>query len=154
MTPETQNVEWKRSWRDEHLAWICGFANAQGGVLEIGKNDDGDVVGVRKVPSSACAFPSRRRISQRLAAASGSADRGTTPITTPTTPITTPKTEPIPVANQILALLETEPGITQTTIAERVGLTVEGVKYHFRKLREDGVIRRVGSSRAGHWEVL
>ncbi len=32
MTPETQNVEWKRSWRDEYLAWICGFANAQGGI--------------------------------------------------------------------------------------------------------------------------
>ncbi len=93
---------------------------------------------------------------------SGSADRGTTPITTPTTPITTPKagpnasrsTEPIPVAKQILALLETEPGITQATIAERVGLTVDGVKYHIRKLRDAGAIRRVGSSRAGLWEVL
>ena len=51
MTPETQNVEWKRSWRDEYLAWICGFANAQGGILEIGKDDNGDVVGVRNVLS-------------------------------------------------------------------------------------------------------
>ncbi len=49
MTPETRNVEWKRSWRDEHLKRICGFANAQGGVLEIGKNDDGEVVGVKGV---------------------------------------------------------------------------------------------------------
>ena len=49
MTPETQHVEWKRSWRDEHLKWICGFANAQGGVLEIGKDDDGEVVGVEGV---------------------------------------------------------------------------------------------------------
>ena len=49
MTPETQNVEWKRSWRDEHLKWICGFANAQGGVLEIGKDDSGEVVGVEGV---------------------------------------------------------------------------------------------------------
>ena len=49
MTPEAQNVEWKRSWRDEHLKWICGFANAQGGVLEIGKNDRGKVVGVNGV---------------------------------------------------------------------------------------------------------
>ena len=47
MTPETQNVEWKSSWRDEYLAWICGFANAQGGVLEIGRNDRGEVVGVK-----------------------------------------------------------------------------------------------------------
>lgn len=46
MVTETQVVEWKSSWRDEYLKWICGFANAQGGVLEVGKNDDGVVVGV------------------------------------------------------------------------------------------------------------
>lgn len=46
MRMETQNMEWKSSWRDEYLKWICGFANAQGGVLEIGKNDAGLVVGV------------------------------------------------------------------------------------------------------------
>ncbi len=49
MTPETQNVEWKRSWRDKHLKWICGFANAQGGILEIGRDDSGKVVGVKGV---------------------------------------------------------------------------------------------------------
>ncbi|MCP4376339.1 MAG: transcriptional regulator [bacterium] len=43
---EKQNIEWKVSWRDEYLKWICGFANAQGGVLEIGRDDDGRVVGV------------------------------------------------------------------------------------------------------------
>ena len=47
MTPEAQNIEWKSSWRDEYLEWICGFANAQGGVLEIGRNDRGEVVGVK-----------------------------------------------------------------------------------------------------------
>ena len=49
MTPECQNVEWKSSWRDEYLRWICGFANAQVGVLEIGRNDCGEVVGVSDV---------------------------------------------------------------------------------------------------------
>lgn len=33
---ETQNIEYKESWRDEYLKWICGFANAQGGTLYIG----------------------------------------------------------------------------------------------------------------------
>ena len=46
---ETQNIEWKESWRDEYLKWVCGFANAQGGVLEIGKNDRGEVVGVENI---------------------------------------------------------------------------------------------------------
>jgi len=44
--PEDQNIEWKESWRDEYLKWICGFANADGGLLEIGRNDDGHPVGL------------------------------------------------------------------------------------------------------------
>lgn len=43
---ENQNIEWKESWRDEYLKWICGFANAQGGKIYIGMNDNGQVVGV------------------------------------------------------------------------------------------------------------
>ena len=36
---ENQNIEYKESWRDEYLKCICGFANAQGGKIFIGKND-------------------------------------------------------------------------------------------------------------------
>jgi len=46
--PENQNIEWKESWRDEYLKWICGFANAKGGKIVIGKNDKGEVIGVDK----------------------------------------------------------------------------------------------------------
>ena len=41
---ENQNTEWKESWRDEYLKWICGFANAQGGKIYIGTDDDGTVI--------------------------------------------------------------------------------------------------------------
>jgi ATP-dependent DNA helicase RecG len=44
---ESQRVEWKESWRDDCLKVICGFANAEGGTLTIGKNDAGDVVGAK-----------------------------------------------------------------------------------------------------------
>src|SRR5574344_253783 len=43
---ESQNIEYKESWRDEYLKWICGFANASGGKLYIGIDDDKRVVGV------------------------------------------------------------------------------------------------------------
>lgn len=60
---ESQLVEYKESWRDEYLKRICAsfacqnsfsktrsglrrFANAQGGILYIGKHDDGSVCGV------------------------------------------------------------------------------------------------------------
>ncbi len=44
--PENQNIEWKESWRDEYLKWICGFANAKGGKIFIGKNDNGKITGI------------------------------------------------------------------------------------------------------------
>jgi len=43
--PEQQNIEYKASWRDEYLKWICGFANAQGGRIFIGIDDNGEVTG-------------------------------------------------------------------------------------------------------------
>ena len=43
---ESQRTEWKESWRDDHLRWVCGFANAEGGVLAIGRDDKGRVVGI------------------------------------------------------------------------------------------------------------
>lgn len=43
---EKQNIEYKQSWRDEYLKWVCGFANAQGGKIYIGIDDSGKVVGV------------------------------------------------------------------------------------------------------------
>jgi len=46
---ESQNIEYKESWRDEYLKWVCGFANAQGGTIYIGVRDDGKVVGVKNV---------------------------------------------------------------------------------------------------------
>lgn len=44
--PEQQNIEYKQSWRDEYLKWVCGFANAQGGKIYIGIDDNGKVTGV------------------------------------------------------------------------------------------------------------
>lgn len=44
--PEQQNVEYKESWRDEYLKWVCGFANAQGGKIFIGIDDKGIVSGL------------------------------------------------------------------------------------------------------------
>src|SRR5690606_3648696 len=43
---EHQNIEYKISWRDEYLKWICGFANANGGKLYIGIDDNGNITGL------------------------------------------------------------------------------------------------------------
>ena len=43
---ESQSIEYKSSWRDEYLKWVCGFANAKGGTLYVGIGDDGSVTGL------------------------------------------------------------------------------------------------------------
>jgi ATP-dependent DNA helicase RecG len=48
-TIEKQDIEYKSSWRDEYLKWICGYANASGGKLYIGINDNKKVIGVDNV---------------------------------------------------------------------------------------------------------
>ena len=44
--PENQNIEWKSKWKDEYLEWICGYANAQGGKIYIGCDDNGNIIGL------------------------------------------------------------------------------------------------------------
>ena len=43
---ENQDIEFKEFWRDEYLKWICGFANAKGGILYIGIADSDEIVGL------------------------------------------------------------------------------------------------------------
>lgn len=47
VTSESQNIEFKVTWKDEYLKWICGFANAFGGTIFIGKDDTGNVVDLK-----------------------------------------------------------------------------------------------------------
>ena len=41
---EQHNVEYKQVWHDDYLKWVCGFANASGGIIYIGRDDQGCVV--------------------------------------------------------------------------------------------------------------
>jgi ATP-dependent DNA helicase RecG len=65
---ENQNTEWKESWHDEYLKWVCGFANAQGGCLEIGKNDKGRVVGISNVKKLLTEIPNKIRTAMAIIA--------------------------------------------------------------------------------------
>jgi ATP-dependent DNA helicase RecG len=47
VTSESQNIEFKVTWKDEYLKWICGFTNSNGGTIFIGKDDTGNVVDLK-----------------------------------------------------------------------------------------------------------
>lgn len=58
---ESQNIEWKSTWHDDYLKWIGGFANANGGSIFIGKNDDGEVIGLKDAKSLMDLIPNKIR---------------------------------------------------------------------------------------------
>lgn len=43
---ENQNLDFKKIWKDEYLKYVSGFANSEGGVLLVGVDDSGNVIGV------------------------------------------------------------------------------------------------------------
>jgi ATP-dependent DNA helicase RecG len=56
---ENQDIEFKTSWRDDYLKWVCGFANAKGGKLFIGINDKGEISGIRDYKKLADDIPNK-----------------------------------------------------------------------------------------------
>lgn len=57
-------------------------------------------------------------------------------------------------AKKILSQLRKNPEFTLQELAANIGMTLEGIRYHIRKLKENGRIRRIGSNGKGYWEVV
>ena len=55
---------------------------------------------------------------------------------------------------KILNVLLSDPQITQKQIMAETGLSLRTIGRELKTLRDTGVIRRVGSDRAGYWEIV
>ena len=53
----------------------------------------------------------------------------------------------------ILEAIARNPSITRAELAEVVGISPDGVKYHLQKLAKSGRLKRVGSARRGEWVI-
>lgn len=69
--------------------------------------------------------------------------------TASTTPIIAQETQ-----EKVLALLRSTPPITRRKLASELGLSDSGVKYHLERMKAAGIIRRVGATKSGYWEVM
>ena len=57
-------------------------------------------------------------------------------------------------SQKILELIMTSPYITLSEMATLLGMTRRGVDKNIQKLKEQGIIHRVGSDKGGHWEII
>lgn len=55
---------------------------------------------------------------------------------------------------KIVRLVREMPTITASQLAELTGVSVKGVEWQLNSLKKEGVVKRVGPDKGGHWEVL
>ena len=55
---------------------------------------------------------------------------------------------------KIVMLISASPDITLSEMASQLGMSRSGVDKNIRKLKDKGIIRRVGPDKGGHWEVI
>jgi len=56
--------------------------------------------------------------------------------------------------DQILLLLLNEPEMTIPEISETLQLSTRAIEKQIAKLKKDGLLRRIGSAKGGHWDVI
>ena len=56
-------------------------------------------------------------------------------------------------SEKILNLIKNKPTISAAEIAMEIDLSARGVEKQIRKLRETGIIKRIGADRGGYWEI-
>ena len=71
-----------------------------------------------------------------------------------TTQETTQETTKETTKEKIVELLKGRPSITRKELATKLGISANGIKYHLEKLKFAGIVRHVGPTKAGHWEVI
>lgn len=59
-----------------------------------------------------------------------------------------------PLQSQLVNLIRSNPDITYNEMSEAVGKSRSTVGRNMGRLRDQGLVRRIGSARHGHWEIL
>ena len=55
---------------------------------------------------------------------------------------------------EILQILQANPKITRKGLSERLQLSIRGVEWNLAKMKQEGLIRRIGPNKGGRWEVI
>ena len=54
---------------------------------------------------------------------------------------------------KIINIIRNNPTVTQLELSNMLQISTKAIEKHIKNLREDGIIRRVGPDKGGHWEV-
>ena len=62
--------------------------------------------------------------------------------------------KPPETSGKILDILKQEEHLTIPELARLIGVTERSIERNIRKLQDQGLLRRIGPAKGGHWEVI
>jgi len=57
------------------------------------------------------------------------------------------------ITDKIIRLIEENPKLSRRAMAELVGVSENGVKYHLKILKKEGKITHIGPNKKGYWKI-
>lgn len=63
-------------------------------------------------------------------------------------------TKPTTMQQKILEIISENPNLSVKDIALILGLSLDGVRYHIKKMKKLGLIEYIGSSKSGQWILI
>lgn len=58
------------------------------------------------------------------------------------------------VKEDIIRLMKEYPEITAKEMAIQLHVTEDGIRFHIKNMKKEGILKRIGSTKKGEWEVL
>ncbi|CCY37145.1 uncharacterized protein BN796_00784 [Alistipes sp. CAG:831] len=55
---------------------------------------------------------------------------------------------------KIIELLSVDGSLSAASLAALIGITPKAVEKHLSRMKAEGILRRIGPDKGGHWEVI
>lgn len=54
---------------------------------------------------------------------------------------------------KLIQMIKKNPGASLIELAAQLNMTKDGIRYHLKNLKQQGTLKRIGSSRNGYWQI-
>ncbi len=54
---------------------------------------------------------------------------------------------------EIIRMIKENSKIITKEIANKIGISDKGIEWNIRKLKDSGILKRIGPTKGGHWEI-
>ena len=65
-----------------------------------------------------------------------------------------PQTRKTETREKIIRLISKNPYITTEELSEKTGLTIKGIEWNIKKLKNENLLKRIGSKKGGYWQII